>query len=98
MLYIYQPCYDENVSFLNEGEKMGYEPFEEEKFFFSTRTPHQWSSGPSVHYFNKNMEPLRSLEEAKELALEHQQGAPGLESYVQVSWGVEIALKHSYKP
>lgn len=76
---------------------MPYRQVEEEKFFYSTNTPHQWSSGPTVHYFNDRHEKITSLEEAKSLALAAQEGQPGMESYVAVSWGTEIALKNVYE-
>ena len=41
------------------------------EFFYTTNTPHQWSSGPVIHYWNGNRE-IESLEEAKALAEQHQ--------------------------
>lgn len=65
---------------------------EVESFFYTTNTPHEWSSGARLHYRNKENQLIASLEEAKELALSEQVGVYGLAGHVQVSWGVEVKL------
>ena len=48
----------------------------EEKFFFTTRYPHRWSSGPSFYTWGSNG-PIASLEEAKALAEAHKVASTG---------------------
>lgn len=63
-----------------------------EKFFYTTDTPHQWSSGPSVHTMwfdeDKKMHTLTSIDEAREAARRARKGKWGEEKYVKTTYGV----------
>lgn len=63
----------------------------QEVFFYTTDTPHQWSSGKNVHESDvmNGYAPIPDLERAKELALSHQVGRAGEKNYVRVTWGVK---------
>lgn len=62
------------------------------EFFYTTDTPHEWSSGPTVHTLNadRGFKRIESLEEAEELARKAQKGEPGYSGHVRVAWGVKF--------
>lgn len=60
-----------------------------EQFFYTTDTPHQWSSGQKVISYNiAEGRMIASLEEARELALAARRGRRGYDDYVRTSYGV----------
>ncbi len=59
------------------------------EFFYTTHTPHVWSSGERVHTLNTSHTPIESLEEAKALALAAQ-NISGDEDCVEVTWGERV--------
>lgn len=61
-----------------------------QRFFYTTDTPHEWSSGKDINYWGENGE-LKSLEEAKTEALKARRGKPGYSGYVSTTWGVEFS-------
>lgn len=75
---------------------MAYVPELRTIFFYTTETPHRWSSGPSMHRMNNDGKYISSLEEAEALAREEQSGLPGQENYVKVSWGTTTELDFRY--
>lgn len=77
---------------------MPYTPVPHTVFFYTTDTPHKWSSGANIHKMNKRGEYISSLEEAETLAREAQVGLPGQESYVKVGWGSMVEFDFRYTP
>lgn len=71
---------------------VNYDETEQEKFFYTTNTPYQWSSGPVIVYSDDKGKAIVSLEQAKVLALQHHSGVPGTKDYVAVSWGTVTEL------
>lgn len=70
---------------------------EEARYFYSTHTPHAWSSGPTVHYYwdaPDGFREVRSLEEAREAALRARSGVMGSESMVVTEYGVTYRTRH----
>lgn len=66
----------------------------EPEFYYTTHTPHQWSTGPANHYWVPGFgRKIESLEEAKELAMGAQQGRSGEEGYVETGYGVHYKLE-----
>lgn len=59
-----------------------------EVFFYTTDTPHQWSSGATIHIFNSDWQPIESLEQAKELAEKNCVGSSGQHGYIKTTYGV----------
>lgn len=65
------------------------EPEPEPGYFYSTATPHQWSSGATFHQYDPEVGgKIASLERAKELAEKAQVGAWGEERFVKTTYGV----------
>lgn len=59
------------------------------EFYYSTATPHKWSGGPVMHYWdNETGEKIASLERAKELALKARAGSWGELDFVETAFGV----------
>lgn len=65
------------------------------EYFYTTRTPHVWSSAPLMITLHPDTwEPIKSLEEARELALRFR--VPGYEEdSVETSYGAQHKIKHS---
>ena len=60
-----------------------------ERYFYTTDTPHQWSSGPFMAFLKPGtFEEIFSLEEAREIAESLRKGRSGQEDYVRTSYGV----------
>lgn len=68
------------------------EPKIEQEFYYTTDHPHQWSSGPTYHYWNKNGSLISSIEEAKEMAEAAYVGGHG-DNHCSTTYGVKIACK-----
>ncbi len=75
---------------------MSFTPEKVTRYFYSTDTPYRWSSGARIHRMNKTGEYIASLEEAEQLALAAQEGFPGQENYVAVTWGSMVELNFKY--
>jgi hypothetical protein len=71
----------------NKEEKNSTEP--EPRYFYTTDTPHQWSSGPRYHEYDPDVQGrIASLERAKELAEKAKVGTWGEERFVKTGYGV----------
>jgi len=71
----------------DEIELEAVEP--EASYFYSTSTPHQWSSGPRFHQYDPEAGgKIASLERAKELAEKARVGTWGEERLVRTTYGV----------
>lgn len=70
------------------------EPEEIIEYFYTTRTPHVWASAPSMNTLHPDTwDPIKSLDEARELALRFR--VPGYESdSVETSYGEQRRFKH----
>lgn len=70
-------------------------PEETIEYFYTTRTPHVWSSAPLMITLHPDTwEPIKSLDEARELALRFR--IPGYEEdSVETSYGEQRKFKHS---
>ena len=64
------------------------------KFFYTTDTPYQWSSGPTLHFYNDEYKPIASIEEAEELALVHLNVTSG-DDCVYTAFGVMTDIPQS---
>lgn len=71
------------------------EPEETIEYFYTTRTPHVWSSAPLMITLHPDTwEPIKSLEEARELALRFR--VLGYEDdSVETSYGAQYKITHS---
>lgn len=87
----------DSISSAEMQKKMGYElmGWDEEpaapepNYFYSTDTPHKWSSGASFHDYDPDAGgKITSLARAKELAEKAQVGKWGEERYVKTTYGV----------
>lgn len=70
----------------------GYQP-EEAEYYYTTSTPHRWSSGPVFHYWDDRGDKIASMERARELALAAQHGEVGEKDYVEVGYGARYKVK-----
>lgn len=58
------------------------------RYFVTTETPHQWSSGPDLLLYDLvNNEYIASLDRAKEIAMEMRKGRWGEKVYTRTSYG-----------
>lgn len=71
---------EEQLALLEEMQKPSY--------FYTTDTPHEWSSGPSVWTRTPKGELIESLEHARQLALDARKGRSGYSGHVVTTYGV----------
>lgn len=70
-------------------------PEEIVEYFYTTRTPHVWASLPTMSTMNPYTgKPIKTLEEAKEIALDVRV-AGYEEDSVETSYGTQNRFKHS---
>ncbi len=63
-------------------------------FYYTTSTPHQWSSGPTEYNYDFEARgPIATLERAQELAEGARRGQWGSESFVKTTYGAKIEIE-----
>lgn len=63
------------------------------EFFYTTHTPHEWSSGAKMHRYDlEKGGPIASLDRARELALAARRGTPGHSGYVETTYGMACTV------
>lgn len=62
------------------------------RYFYTTNYPYRWGSGPKFHVLNNEYGEIASLEEAKELARQHEYKSSSDER-CDVSYGVAYTLE-----
>ncbi len=68
------------------------------EFFYTTHTPHEWSSGPNTFTYDYgdghgNGGPIATLERAKERAEGARRGRSGYRGYVHTTYGVKSEIE-----
>jgi len=64
------------------------------EFFYTTDTPHQWSSGPRLNFYDSEKRDfIHDFDRARECALKARAGKVGYESHVVTSFGVLIKTR-----
>jgi hypothetical protein len=63
-----------------------------ERYFYTTHTPYEWSSGPHMSTLNDEYMEIASLEEAKALAEKHANPSTSRDCVV-TTYGVEYSLE-----
>lgn len=79
------------------AEETSQEPVEIIEYFYTTKVPHVWASRPTLSTDNPETgEPIKSLEEAKSIALRLR--VPGYhEDSIETAYGMQTRFKHGPK-